>query len=124
MQLSPNAVQIIKNELHREVEPAIAKDISDDGEKSGKFRFTKLDFGNEKPVWNNVSVHKSKEDGRRIVIDFDFVYNGDCDIEVRILGITSGVNTITIQGRARLILSPILKRIPLVGGIQFQFLSL
>eukprot|EP00091_Calanus_sinicus_P011285 TRINITY_DN25594_c0_g1_i1.p1 TRINITY_DN25594_c0_g1~~TRINITY_DN25594_c0_g1_i1.p1 ORF type:complete len:178 (+),score=55.61 TRINITY_DN25594_c0_g1_i1:48-536(+) len=91
---------------------------------SGKFRFTKLDLGSEKPQWTNVTVHKSKEDGRRIVIDFDFVYNGDCDIEVKILGITSGVSTITMEGRARLILSPIIKRMPLVGGMQFQFLSL
>ena len=124
MQLSPNMVQMIKDVLHKEVEPAIDKDMSEDGEKSGKFRFTKLDLGSEKPKWTNVSVHKSKEDGRRIVIDFDFVYNGDCDIEVKILGITSGVSTITMEGRARLILSPIVKRMPLVGGMQFQFLSL
>jgi len=124
MQLSPNMVQMIKDVLHKEVEPAIDQDISEDGEKSGKFRFTKLDLGSEKPQWTNVTVHKSKEDGRRIVIDFDFVYNGDCDIEVKILGITSGVSTITMDGRARLILSPIIKRMPLVGGMQFQFLSL
>jgi len=124
MQLSPNVVHIIKDVLHKEVEPAIDKDMSEEGEKGGKFKFTKLDFGSEKPKWSNVSVHKSKEDGRKIVIDFDFVYNGDCDIEVRILGITSGVSTITMEGRARLILSPIVKRMPMVGGIQFQFLSL
>ena len=124
MQLSPNVVQIIKDVLRKEVEPSIDENMSEDGQKGGKFKFTKLDFGQEKPVWRNVSVHKSKEDGRRIVIDFDFVYNGDCDIEVRILGATSGVSSITMEGRARLILSPIIKRMPMVGGIQFQFLSL
>jgi len=124
MQLTPNGVQIIKDVLKKEVEPAIDENMSDDEQKGGKFKFTKLDFGQEKPVWKNVTVHKSKEDGRRIVIDFDFVYNGDCDIEVRILGVTSGVSSITMEGRARLILSPIIKRMPMVGGIQFQFLSL
>merc|ERR1711892_182410 len=92
MQLSPNVVHIIKDVLHKEVEPAIDKDMSEEGEKGVKFKFTKLDFG------------------RKIVIDFDFVYNGDCDIEVRILGITSGVSTITMEGRARLIRSPIIPR--------------
>eukprot|EP00092_Neocalanus_flemingeri_P066999 GFUD01081709.1.p1 GENE.GFUD01081709.1~~GFUD01081709.1.p1 ORF type:complete len:329 (-),score=108.14 GFUD01081709.1:91-1077(-) len=124
MQLGPDMVQMIKEVLHKDVEPAIDADMSDDGRKNGKFQFTKLDLGSQKPRWSNVRVQKSKDQGRRIVIDFDFEYLGDCDMEVRILGCTSGVSTVTIMGRARVILSPIIKRMPLVGGMQFQFLHL
>lgn len=123
-QLTPNMVQMIKDVLNKEVEPAVDRDISEDGKKSGKFKFTKLDFGSEKPKWKNIIVHKSKAEGRIITIDFDFEYMGDCDMEVEVLGFTSGVSTINMEGRARLVLSPMIKKMPLVGGMQFQFLNL
>merc|ERR1712215_44547 len=124
MQLSPNMMQMIKDVLNKEVEPAVDREISGDGKKSGKFKFTKLDFGSEKPKWQNVVVHKSKAEGRIITIDFDLEYMGDCDMEVEVLGLTRGVSTISMEGRARLVLSPMLKKMPLVGGMQFQFLNL
>jgi Ca2+-dependent lipid-binding protein len=56
-------------------------------------------------------------------MDCDLMYLGDSDIQVSILGVSSGVKNIQVSGRARIVLTPTISELPFVGGIQFFFLT-
>jgi len=51
------------------------------------------------------------------------MYLGDGDIQVSILGTSSGIRNVKVGGRARIVLSPTMSELPLVGGVQFFFLT-
>ena len=87
------------------MEPKIQKSLSKNAkDKSGKgipgihFKFTKTDFGSIPPKISNITTRKVDPDTtgnvnctKSIVIDFDVEYLGDCDIQVSLMGISSGV---------------------------------
>jgi len=51
------------------------------------------------------------------------MYLGDADIQVSILGASSGIRNVKVGGRARIVLAPTMSELPLVGGVQFFFLT-
>ena len=56
------------------------------------FQVVELDLGEVKPNVTNLSTHKSESgEEKAISIDFDVDYTGDCSIQVKALGIPSGV---------------------------------
>ena len=90
--------------LNSEVEPLVQKSLKNN-EKDPKgnmlpgmdFRFIKTDFGSVPPKISNMRTHKAETDNmdgdtaKSIVIDFDVEYQGDCNIQVELMGISSGV---------------------------------
>lgn len=59
-----------------------------------EFKFTKLEFGDVPPKVENVETHgtpEGQETTKSVTIDFDFIYVGNCDLQVSILGIDTGV---------------------------------
>ena len=91
------------------------------------FEFTSTDFGSVPPKISNLRTHKvPEEDGRQkcIVIDFDINYEGNCNLQVAIMGLPSGVRELAFSGRARVVLKPTNSLSPpFFGGIQFCFLD-
>jgi len=90
---------------------------------SKAFKFTRINLGQVKPQITNIRTHPAIANLNRITVDFDLVYLGDGDIQVSILGVSSGVRNAKIAGRARLVLTPTMSELPLVGGVQFFFLT-
>ncbi|XP_023313110.1 extended synaptotagmin-2-like isoform X2 [Anoplophora glabripennis] len=68
-------------------------------------------------VYDNVSRDE-------IVMDLDVSYAGDCDIKFRLHGVGGGVKNFQLYGRLRVVLKPLIKTIPLTGGIQAFFLNI
>ncbi len=60
-----------------------------------EFKFVKMDLGDIPPKIDNIETHKTNEEdqglAKAITIDFDFAYCGNCDLQVSVLGIVSGV---------------------------------
>lgn len=56
------------------------------------FCFERTDLGNIPPKISNIKAHSQKEEDK-ITVDFDFHYLGNCDLQVKILGIRSGVRS-------------------------------
>ena len=94
--------------------------------KSKKFHFEQTNFGSATPQVSNVLTHTTqsiRKSGGAVTVDFDVVYLGDCDLQVRLLGMRSGVTDVQLTGRCRAVLTPTLGRVPFVGGLQLCFLS-
>lgn len=131
-QLTPSFSDYAKATVKGSVEPSVKRSLkdSDKGEKKLPgidFQFTSTDFGTVPPKIRNLRTHKvPEEDGRakNVVVDFDVEYNGDCNLQVAIMGLPSGVRDLVVCGRARVLLKPTTSLSPpFFGGVQFCFLD-
>jgi len=121
-QLSPKVKEMGTRVLNSRVEPLVQGTMS--ALNFGKaFKFTRINLGDVKPKLTNIRTNDARADSNRLSLDFDLVYIGDGDIQVRILGTNSGVRNVKISGRGRVILSPTMSQLPFVGGIQFLFIT-
>lgn len=128
-QISPRVGELFSSTLTKQVEPLIQKVLSKSPFASGGssasslFRFDSISFGSEFPKCEAMETHRAKGKAKSITIDFLFTYAGDCDIQVSLLGVGSGVRDVQIQGRARVTLKPTVGSLPFAGGLQFCFLE-
>ena len=83
--------EFCSNILNSKVAPVAEKTLS--GLKFGTkaFKFTKIQMGEAKPKFSNLKVHKKSNGTDRIVVDFDFAYLGNSDIQAAILKIPVGI---------------------------------
>jgi len=126
-QLSPRFGEFASDILSHQVEPLIQKVFSQSNVPNVEFKFTKLEFGDVPPKVENVETHgtpEGQETTKSVTIDFDFIYVGNCDLQVSILGIDTGVRDVQMSARARLVMKPTTKQVPFVGGLQFCFLTI
>ncbi|XP_054984225.1 extended synaptotagmin-3 [Sorex araneus] len=115
----PYFSMIIESKFREKLEPKIR-------EKSThlrSFAFTKLNFGQKCPRVNGVKAHTDQRNRRRVVLDLQICYIGDCEISVELQKIQAGVNGIQLQGTLRVILEPLLVDKPFVGAVTVFFLQ-
>ncbi|CAG9863139.1 unnamed protein product [Phyllotreta striolata] len=67
-------------------------------------------------VYDNVSREE-------VIMDVDISYAGDCDIKFRLRGLLGGIKNFQLYGKLRIVLKPLLRHFPLVGGVQVFFLN-
>ncbi|KAK2507252.1 hypothetical protein MC885_008462 [Smutsia gigantea] len=115
----PYLSMLMENKVREKLEPKIR-------EKSAHLRtfaFTKLYFGQKCPRVNGVKAHTDKRNRRRVVLDLQICYIGDCEISVELQKVQAGVNGIQLQGTLRIILEPLLVDKPFVGAVTMFFLQ-
>jgi len=122
-QLSPRVSEMCTKLLNSRVEPLVQGALAALNLGSKAFKFTRINLGHVQPKITNIRTHGAVSDMNRIVLDFDMIYDGNADIQVAILGTASGLKNVKIAGRARIVLSPTMNQLPLVGGIQLFFLT-
>jgi len=122
-QLSPKVSDMGTKVLNSRVEPLVQGALATLNLGKKAFKFTRINLGQVKPKITNLRTHGAVSDMNRITVDFDLVYIGDGDIQVSILGASSGVRNVKVGGRARVVMSPTMSELPLVGGVQFFFLT-
>ncbi|CAO2633873.1 Extended synaptotagmin-3 [Lemmus lemmus] len=118
-QIWPYLSMIMENKIREKLEPKIR-------EKSvhlRTFTFTKLYFGQKCPKVNGVKAHTDKCNRRKVTLDLQICYIGDCEISVELQKIRAGVNGIQLQGTLRIILEPLLEDKPFVGAMTIFFLQ-
>lgn len=122
-QLSPRFGEMGAKVLNSKVEPIVQGALSTLSLGKKAFKFTRIELGNAKPKLSNIRTHTAAAGFDRITVDCDLQYLGDSDIQVSILGVSSGVRNVQVSGRARLVLTPTINELPFVGGVQFFFLT-
>ncbi|CAF4880212.1 unnamed protein product, partial [Rotaria sp. Silwood2] len=79
------------------------------------FSFQKLDLGEIPPRIEGVKVYTDNVRDR-IMMDIEVIYAGDAIIKAKLKGIVCGIKNIQFIGDIRIILSPLINTIPLVGA--------
>nr|XP_036847740.1 extended synaptotagmin-3 isoform X7 [Manis javanica] len=115
----PYLSMIMENKVREKLEPKIREKSS----HLRTFAFTKLYFGQKCPRINGVKAHTDKHNRRRVVLDLQICYIGDCEISVELQKVQAGVNGIQLQGTLRIILEPLLVDKPFVGAVTMFFLQ-
>ena len=92
--------------------------------------FIKLDLGEVPIKTSNMYIHtiksKDQRSQQRIQIDFDLLWDGECDILLQAtvskgLKPTFGVQHIKLKGRFSLVLGPLTTDLPVVSAVQYGF---
>ncbi|CAF3816756.1 unnamed protein product [Rotaria sp. Silwood1] len=86
------------------------------------FSFQKLDLGQIPPRIEGVKVYTDNVRDQ-IMIDIEVIYAGDAIMKAKLKGIVCGIKNIQFVADIRIILSPLINTIPLVGAVTFFFLK-
>lgn len=115
LQVWPNVNQFARNILKDSIEPAVAESLSNF--KLNGFKFERMILGTIAPRVGGVKVYDKNLSRDEIIMDVDLFYAGDCDISFVLQRIRGGIKDLQIHGMVRVVMKPLLTKMPLVGGL-------
>ncbi|XP_038608258.1 extended synaptotagmin-3 [Tachyglossus aculeatus] len=118
-QIWPYLGMMMEKKFRENLEPKIREKSS----QLRTFTFTKLCFGGKCPKINGVKAHANHGNRRRITLDLQICYIGDCEISVELQRMRAGISGIQLQGTLRVILEPLLIDKPFLGAVTIFFLQ-
>lgn len=75
------------------------------------------------PRIGGIKVYDKNISRNEVIMDLDLCYAGDCDISYSIGGMSGGIKDFYINGTVRIVMKPLIPKIPLFGGMQIFFLK-
>ncbi|CAF4583689.1 unnamed protein product [Rotaria socialis] len=117
-QMWPYANQYLDKDIFRDLLIPIIRGTSP---ALADFSFEKLDLGEVPPRIGGVKVYADNVRDQ-IMMDIEVFYAGDACVKAKLKGIVCGVKDIQFVGEIRIILSPLINTIPLVGAVTYFFL--
>lgn len=121
LQIWPNVNQFARNILKESIEPAVAESLAN--YKLNGFKFERMILGTIAPRVGGVKVYDKNLSRDEIIMDVDLFYAGDCDISFVLQRIRGGIKDLQIHGMVRVVMKPLITKMPLVGGLQIFFLN-
>lgn len=103
------------------IEPNVAEALSN--YKMNGFRFDRIILGSIPPRIGGVKVYDKNVDRNELIMDLDLFYASDCDINFYVSGMKGGIKDFQIHGLVRVVMKPLIRTMPLVGGLQIFFLN-
>ncbi|XP_065356125.1 extended synaptotagmin-2 isoform X1 [Calliphora vicina] len=120
-QLWPNANHFARTLVKETIEPAVAESLAQ--YKMNGFRFDRIILGTIPPRIGGVKVYDKNVGRNEIIMDLDLFYASDCDINFYLGGMKGGIKDFQIHGWVRVVMKPLIRSMPLVGGLQIFFLN-
>lgn len=80
-------------------------------------------MGDEAPRIGGIKVYKDHIARGEIVIDAEILYAGDAEVKARVGKFLIGFKEITLHGTMRIIVKPLVREMPFIGGITAFFLT-
>lgn len=120
-QVWPNANYFAKDLVKDVIEPKVAEALSE--YKLNGFKFDRIMLGTIPPRIGGVKVYDKNTSRNEIILDMDLFYASDCDINFQLAGMRAGIKDFQIHGMIRVIMKPLISKMPLVGGLQIFFLN-
>ncbi|CAH0747304.1 unnamed protein product [Diatraea saccharalis] len=121
LQVWPNVNHYGRSLLKDTIEPAVAESLSN--YKLNGFKFERMILGTIAPRVGGVKVYDKNLARNEIIMDVDLFYAGDCDISFVLQRIRGGIKDLQIHGMVRVVMKPLITKMPLVGGLQVFFLN-
>lgn len=103
------------------IEPKVAVALAE--YKLSGFKFDRIQLGTIPPRIGGVKVYDKNTSRNEIILDADLFYASDCDINFQLAGMKAGIKDFQIHGTVRVIMKPLITKMPLVGGLQIFFLN-
>ncbi|BES97177.1 Hypothetical protein NTJ_09991 [Nesidiocoris tenuis] len=120
-QVWPNVNHYAKDLIKDVIEPAVQESLLQ--YKLSGFSFQKMRLGTIPPRIGGIKVYDKNVSRNEIIMDMDLFYAGDCDISFTLSGMSGGIKDFQIHGMIRVVMKPLIRTIPLVGGLQIYFLN-
>ncbi|XP_055676683.1 extended synaptotagmin-2 isoform X2 [Lutzomyia longipalpis] len=120
-QVWPNANHFAKGLIKNTIEPNIQKALAN--YKLNSFKFDRMILGTIPPRIGGVKVYDKNISRNEIIMDLDLFYASDCDINFSLGGMRGGIKDFQIHGMVRVVMKPLINKMPLVGGLQIFFLN-
>ncbi|XP_075146495.1 extended synaptotagmin-like protein 2 isoform X3 [Haematobia irritans] len=120
-QLWPNANHYARSLVKTTIEPAVAESLAN--YKMSGFRFDRIILGTIPPRIGGVKVYTQNIGRNEIIMDLDLFYASDCDINFYLGSIKGGIKDFQIHGWVRVVMKPLIRSMPLIGGLQIFFLN-
>lgn len=120
-QLWPNANHYARTLVKETIEPAVAESLAN--YKMNGFRFDRIILGTIPPRIGGVKVYTHNIGRNEIIMDLDLFYASDCDINFYLGSVKGGIKDFQIHGWVRVVMKPLIRSMPLVGGLQIFFLN-
>ncbi|XP_055923756.1 extended synaptotagmin-2 isoform X2 [Eupeodes corollae] len=120
-QIWPNANYFARTLVKETIEPNVALALSN--YKLNGFRFDRIILGTIPPRIGGVKIYDKNVDRNEIIMDLDIMYASDCDINFYLKGVKGGIKDFQIHGCIRVVMKPLIRSMPLVGGLQIFFLN-
>ncbi|XP_020810009.1 extended synaptotagmin-2 isoform X2 [Drosophila serrata] len=120
-QVWPNANHYARTLVKETIEPNVALALAN--YKMNGFRFDRIILGTIPPRIGGVKIYDKNVDRNEIIMDLDLFYASDCDINFYLGGMKGGIKDFQIHGWVRVVMKPLIRSMPLVGGLQIFFLN-
>nr|NP_001262921.1 extended synaptotagmin-like protein 2, isoform D [Drosophila melanogaster]AGB96301.1 extended synaptotagmin-like protein 2, isoform D [Drosophila melanogaster] len=120
-QVWPNANHFARTLVKETIEPNVALALAN--YKMHGFRFDRIILGTIPPRIGGVKIYDKNVDRNEIIMDLDLFYASDCDINFYLGGMKGGIKDFQIHGWVRVVMKPLIRSMPLVGGLQIFFLN-
>jgi len=125
----PNIGQISKLVAKRLVEPKIneiLKRLALKGvnlESVSNFKLKDLILGSIPARVGGIKVYDRNTGRDEIVMDVEIIYGGDARVKFSVQKMDCEINQVNFRATARIIIKPLMDVLPLVGGLEFYFIS-
>ncbi|XP_036331551.1 extended synaptotagmin-2-B [Rhagoletis pomonella] len=120
-QVWPNANHYARKLVKETIEPNVALALAN--YKMNGFRFDRMILGTIPPRIGGVKIYDKNVDRNEIIMDLDLFYASDCDINFYLGSMKGGIKDFQIHGWVRVVMKPLIRSMPLVGGLQIFFLN-
>lgn len=103
------------------IEPNVAQALA--AYKLNGFKFDRIILGTIPPRIGGIKVYDKNITRNEVIMDLDLFYTSDCDINFQLAGVRGGLKHFQIHGMVRVVMKPLITKMPLVGGLQIFFLN-
>ena len=122
-QLWPYVNEYVRNMLFNTVEPAVESALKAYKLTPFKFERKRVFLGQVPPRITGIKVYDTNTSRKEIIMDLDIVFASDLEIVFKVKRISAKVSDFGLRGMARVVLKPLISKIPLIGGVQVYFLK-
>ncbi|XP_067127091.1 extended synaptotagmin-2 [Centruroides vittatus] len=119
-QLWPFVGHYVKNLLKESVERSIRESLP---LYMRSFVFEKIILGDIPPRIGGIKVYQENVARNEIIMDLEVMYSGDCHIQVKVKRMKAGIKDVQVNGKVRVVLKPLVKKMPLIGAVTVFFLN-
>lgn len=109
----------VKDCLEKKIRKSLAK------KKLNNFEFdrNRILLGTQPPRFGGIKIYDKNVSRDEIILDVELIFMSDCNINFQLAGFMASLQDFEIHGILRIIMKPLISKVPFIGGLQIFFLD-